>query len=389
MLVGTSQLSNGSAVFTTNADLAPGTYQASVSYAGTSTDSASSSSTVNFTVVATAVATTTTLTSSTYKTAEGKPIVLTASVSPQSKGGTVTGTVVFYIGDSYAGNGQLSSGKAVLNVTSKITPGTYQVDAIYKGDSVDLTSTSKKITIEITQDAAAATTTQISASTTKPAVGATTVLTASVADGSSTAPTGTVNFYLGQTLIGSGTLTGGVAHYDLVASMAAGTYQLTASYTGTSQDSASSSAPLTITIAPSVVATTTSLISSASQVKQGQAFSLTAVVTPTSGNTAATGSVNFYLGQTQVGSALLAGGKAILAVSNTFAPGNYQVTAAYAGNSTESESTSAPLELTIGLNEVATTTSLVTSASQITQGQGLAWLDGSRCSRDGYRDTAG
>lgn len=371
-LVGTAQLSSGKAVFTTNADLSPGTYQASVNYGGSSSDSASSSPKLNFTVVADTVATTTSLSSSTTKAAVGTPITLTATVTPQTSGVSVSGAVTFYLGQTALGTGQLASGQAVLQIASSLAAGTYELTAVYAGNSTDLTSTSNTVTLTITPDIIP-TSVQLAAAATKLTAGQSTTLMAKViADANGTVPTGTVNFYLGQTQVSSATLSGGSATSTFAANMTPGTYQLTAAYTGTSQDSASSSAPLTITIAPSVVATTTSLVSSASQLTQGQEFSLTASVAADSGTATPQGNITFYLGQTQIGSATLSAGKATLAMANSFGPGTYQVTAKYGGSNVDSGSVSAPLTLTISPAISATSTTLTASSTQLAQGQSFS-----------------
>jgi alpha-L-arabinofuranosidase len=346
-VIGTSQLSGGVAKFTINADLAPGTYNGTASYMGTSTDAPSTSAAITFTVVANTVATVTSLTSNTTQTAEGSPVVLTAAVLPQTPGVTATGAVTFYLGQTALGTGQLAGGQAVLSIATQFAPGSYQLSAVYAGNGTDDGSTSNLVTLTITADAVA-TSVQLTVSPTQLTSGQSTVLAAKVAAaGGGSAPTGAVNFYLGQTKIGSATLSNGIADYNYVASMAPGTYQVTATYAGTSQDNASSSAPVTITIVPSVVATTTSLTSSASQVTQGQSFTLAAVVAPTSGSATPQGTVSFYLGQTQVGTVALSSGNATFTDSSSIAPGTYQLTAVYTGNSQDSASTSSPVTLIV------------------------------------------
>jgi hypothetical protein len=187
-------------------------------------------------------------------------------------------------------------------------------------------------------------------------------------------PSGTVTFYLGQQSIGTATLDGGTATLPVNSSnISPGTYNLTASYGGSSEDDPSTSPPVTITIAPSGVATTTTLRSSTSQLTEGQAFSLSAAVTANSGSNTPAGTVSFYLGQAKIGSATLNGGVATLSTtSSSVSPGTYNLTAAYSGSNVDNPSTSPPLTITIAPNVVATATTLSIDPKQPVAGQSMA-----------------
>ena len=67
-------------------------------------------------------------------------------------------------------------------------------------------------------------------------------------------------------------------------------------------------------------ATTTNLRSSASQITAGQSFSLSAAVTASNSSDTPSGTVSFYLGQANIGTATLAGGVATLSVTSSFSP---------------------------------------------------------------------
>lgn len=373
--VGTAYLSGGTAKLTINADLAPGTYQAEATYQGTSTDAASTSAKTTFTITAATVATATSLTSNTTRIVEGNQVALTASVTPQTPGVTATGAVTFYLGQTALGTGQLAGGQAQFKLSSPLAPGTYKLLAVYAGNGTDLTSTSNSVSLTVTADAAA-TSIQFSASPLQFTEGGSTVLTAKVsATGTTIVPSGTVNFYLGQSRVGSASLIAGVASSTYVANLAPGTYPLIASYAGNAQDNASSSTPVTITIQPSVVATTTSLTLSASQLTQGQSFTLTATVAPASGTSTPQGTVTFYLGQTQLGTATLVAGSATLNQANSLAAGSYQISAAYSGSAQDTASISNSLVLVIGeapslaQQPITTVTALTITPQQPTSGQ--------------------
>ncbi len=374
-LIDTTTLSNGTATFTTTVAGPVGTFTAYAAYKGTSTDLASHSTMTTITISAAAAATTTTLTSSSTQATQGNPVTLSAAVVPQGKGATVGGAVTFYLGSTSLGSAQLVNGTAALTFNAQFAPGQYQLSAAYQGNATDLASKSNTVPLTLTQSVAA-TVTQLSSASTQLTTGQTTLLTSTVTAHNGATPTGSVNFFLGTTQLGTSALNNGVASFTLNASMAAGTYQLTAVYAGSTQDSTSSSAPLSITIAPSVVATTTSLTISASEVAPGQPFTLSAVVAQRTGTVVPQGTVTFYLGQTALGSATLSSGKASFAVTNSFASGAYQLTAVYAGstsgNQQDSASTSAPIPLAVSNSLVATSTVLVASAPQITAGQGFS-----------------
>jgi alpha-L-arabinofuranosidase len=378
-LVTTLQLSNGQASYTATLSMEAGAYQLIAKYSGSSIDNPSSSAPLNFTVTAT---TAVNLTSGATQVTEGSPVALTASVVPQFGTGTATGAVSFYLGQTAIGTQQLAAGVATASLQINLPPGQYPLTAVYAGDTNDEGATSNTLTLTVVAPVtpAISTNTTLTATPTQLTQGQTMQLAATVTAASGAAPTGSISFYLGQTQIGSTNLAAGTgssatASASVSATMAPGTYQLTAVYAGTSQDSASSSAPVTITIAPSVVATTTTLVSSASQLTQGQSFTLTATVAG-SDSVVPQGNVNFFLGQTQLGSAALAGGQAVWTGAASFAPGTYTVTAVYSGNTQDSTSTSSPVLLVINPATVAptifsTNTVLAINPPQITAGQTL------------------
>jgi uncharacterized protein (TIGR03437 family) len=121
--------------------------------------------------------------------------------------------------------------------------------------------------------------------------------------------------------------------------------------------SANSQSGVTIPVAGSVAATTsTTLTSSPNPSVYGQAVTLTATVSPST----ATGTVTFKEGSATLGTSTLAGGQAVLVVS-TLAVGTQLLTAAYGGDSNDAASLSTPVTQTV--NPAATTTTLTSSAN--------------------------
>src|SRR5277367_4141542 len=113
----------------------------------------------------------------------------------------------------------------------------------------------------------AATTTSLSASTMTPTTGQSVTFTATVAPKSGAGnPTGTVTFSDGNTQIGSVSLnSAGSAAFD-TSGLAVGTHSISGAYSGDANFAASTSSPVSVTIsAPAKIATTTSVLASATQ----------------------------------------------------------------------------------------------------------------------------
>jgi hypothetical protein len=370
-VLGTASLSSGTAPFTIpSTALTPGSYQLTAIYAGDSADAASTSAAVALTV---AQATTNVALIVPASVAVGQTASLNATVTP-SAGPTATGSVRFLSGQTVLATVDLSNGKASYTLSPvALAPGVYSLTASYSGNGNDLYSVSNAATMTVTADP---TTTVVSLPTTKITEGQSITVNAKVQASVGSTPTGTVNFYIGSTEIGSSQLSSGAASLTIAADMVPGTYQGVATYEGSSTAAASTSSAVTFTIvAPSAVATTTSLSSSATQVAEGSPIVLTASVSPQTQGVTATGAVTFYLGQTALGTGQLAGGQAVFNLNTQFAPGTYQLMAAYAGNASDQGSTSNPVTLIITPvvpTIVATTTTLSSSTSQITQGQPFA-----------------
>ena len=111
--------------------------------------------------------------------------------------------------------------------------------ATYSGDS-DYTSSNGALTQTVNQDAS---TTTLGVSSSSPVVGQSLTLTARVtaqSPGSGT-PTGTVTFYDGTTVLGTGTLGSGSAKLVLSTGLSLGTHSLTVAYDGDTNFLASSS----------------------------------------------------------------------------------------------------------------------------------------------------
>ena len=163
--------------------------------------------------------------------------------------------------------------------------------------------------------------------------------------GSTAAPTGTVTFLDGATVLGTAPLSAGAATFS-TASLAVGTHSLTASYGGDTTNAASTSNAVSEVIHSNVVATSSTLSVTPNPAVAGQAVQFTAQVTPATGTGVPTGTVTFLDGTSTLGTAALSSGVATFSLS-TLAIGAHNITASYAGDSSNAASLSSTSTVTI------------------------------------------
>ncbi len=160
--------------------------------------------------------------------------------------------------------------------------------------------------------------------------------------GDSLIPSGTVAFMNGATQLGTGTITNGVATFT-TSSLAAGTYPVTAVYSGDANFLTSTSTPVGLTVSTTPAAIIT-LTSSATTANSGQSVTLTATAAAFSGTGVPTGTITFQDGGNLLpnSTVTLSGGTAVL---NTTAlpPGNNELIAVYNGDSNFAANASADL----------------------------------------------
>ncbi len=227
--LGTVKLLGGEATFTFKT-LPAGSDSITAVYNGDSTIAPSTSPVLTQTV--NQDGTTATVTSNRNPSVYGQAVKFTATVAAEAPGsGTPTGTVTFMDGSTTLGTENLSGGKATLK-TSALGLGVQSITVVYSGDSNFLTSTSAVLNQTVNQDA---TTTSIASSLNPSTYGEKVTFTATVtasAPGSGM-PTGTVTFMDGSTMLGTGTLSGGVVTFS-TSSLSVGTHSITAVYSGDS-----------------------------------------------------------------------------------------------------------------------------------------------------------
>ena len=376
-VVGSGQVSNGVATFTT-ATLAAGVYNLTATYSG-DVNYASSASFPATTLTVTAVSTVATLVATISPTTAvaGTTVNVTATVTlpgTTAPAGTVLATIVLTGSTSTNAGTLATTGTNTAIATIPLTvpvAGTYSVivgcptNATYSCNSVTLTLISTAL-------AKIATSTVLTVLPATPVAGTVATLTASVTSATvgTTALSGTVSFYSGANLIGTGTIASGVATLSYTFPTSAAQI-LTAIYSGDTLYLASISSPVSTGVG--LAATTTILTSSASQLIAGGTITLTAQVAGTvAAGTPPTGTVSFYVSGVfprLLGTGtLLATGTGLSATSlfTTQIPsGSQTLYAVYSGDGTFATSTSAFVG--IGLTDYSVSFSAATLS--LTAGQ--------------------
>jgi hypothetical protein len=276
--IGTGTLStNGVATY--SGTLTGGAYTITASYAGDAAFNASVSSASTLTI-SSAGTTTTTLTVAPASSAYGSGATLTATVLA-GKTPAPSAAVIFMAGTAILGTANTNA-QGVASITVKPVVGMYSVVATYAGTYNQTSnptgygaSVSAGVMLTVTKAASNIT---LESSTSTAGIGSSFTLTGTVPAGA----TGTVSFYNGTVLLGTGMVgSGGTA--TLTSSIGtAGTYSLSAVYTGdTDYNGSTSSSAVQIVIAvPSitVAASPTSLT-----ISRGSTGTTTLTITPQGG----------------------------------------------------------------------------------------------------------
>jgi hypothetical protein len=362
-VLGTANLSGGTATFTTSTALPVGSDTIKATYSG-DPNFKTSSGTVAQTVAK--ASTTTAVISWADPSVFGQSVTYTATVSATAPGsGTPAGSVTFLNGSTTLGTVALSGGSASYS-TAKLATGSDTITVTYNG-SASFAGSSTSLIQTVDQDA---TTNGVTSSLDPSTYGQSVTFTATVsasAPGAGT-PTGSVAFYDGSTLIGSSTLSGGKATLKTSA-LPVGPDLITVAYNGDTNFLASTSTTLTQIVNQD--ATTTKLASSANPAVYGEPVTLTATVGASApGSGTPTGTVTFLDGTTILGSGTLSGGTTTLSTSS-LAVASHTITAVYSGDPNFTTSTSAVLNQKV--NQDGSTTALASSVNPSTTGQSVTF----------------
>jgi phosphatidylinositol-3-phosphatase len=313
------------------------------------------------------------------------PTMLTGAAATGTFGGTASATVTlatisgapisgravsFAINAAPAGSAQTdAAGAAILsgiNMTG-VNAGSYAgaLTVTFAGDaSHQGSSTTGTLTV-----APAATATALVASPSTIGLLQPVRLTATVTPATSSfgAVAGSMQFFVNGTPLGSSAVTSGTA--TLTANgMPSGADAVTATYVPDGNHLGSASAPSVITVAPAAASTFTFAISP-SPVPSGQSSVLVAVVETLAGVLPTDGSVQFFDGQTVVGTANVASG--VAATTSALTLGTHAIVARYLGTPALAASTSAPTVATVcqGVPPRAVRETLTISPASATLGQ--------------------
>ena len=354
--LGTQNLINGAAALNISS-LTVGSHSLTVTYNGSSSFPSSTSALLNQAV--TQATTATALTALPNASTFGQSVTFSATIAPQYSG-AVTGTVTFYDGSTPIGSSAVSGNQAGI-ATSSLSAGTHSITAAYAGNTNFLPSGSAVLSQPV---GVGATTVSVGSSLNPSSYLQAATLTAAVAGPGGT-PTGSVNFYDDGISLGTTPLSGNGQASLTIATLAAGSHSITASYSGNSNFAASTSSLFTQNVNQ---ATTTTVV--APSVNPGivaSPLALTATVTGQYGGVPS-GTVSFLSNGKVLGSATVSGGQATLTTSFS-AIATYSITAVYLGSEDYQGSLAGTLSEVIAKG--TTTTTLSPSANPSSYGQSV------------------
>ena len=373
-------INNGVATFSTST-LSAGPHSITAVYNGDSAFTTSTSSAISQSVIATS----TTALSSSANSAVAYNTAVTFTATVSGSAGTPTGTVQFYLDDSPLGAPvTLSSGVATYtslvnsgsNSNVPLPAGSLNIKAIYSGDSSYSNSTSSVVNQVVNSTTATA----VTSSTASTLLGSTATFVARVTNTSgsnASAPTSAnVSFFDGSTLLGTVSATPVAStNYSeatfTISNLVAGNHNITAEYAGDPQNffSNSESSVLSHSV---VLNTTTTVTATPANAFQNDQVTFSATVARTSAGAMPTGTITFFNGNTQLGSAVpLVNGVATYTTTFTN-PGTQNITAKYSGDNGVTSTSEGSISKQI-LETQITSTVLASSANPSANGSAVTF----------------
>jgi subtilase family serine protease len=277
--IGTPQTLSSGVASLQYSGLPVGASTITATYGGDSKNAPSTSSPLIETITTTGDSTTTVVTSNLNPSTYGLSVQFSATVTTTS-GNPPSATVTFQDGSTPIGFGTLSpinssSGIATFS-TSALTAGAHSITGLYSGDLNDNgTSTSPAIQQVVTK---AATTTSASVSPSGANVKSSGPILMSAAITPSSGPTGTVNYIVDGTVVGSAKL-GSTFSYN-PSSLASGNHSVTASYSGDSNFNSSTSSAVNLSVEDFKLTANPTTVSISAP---GQSGTTTLTITPLGG----------------------------------------------------------------------------------------------------------
>jgi hypothetical protein len=309
------------------ASLSVGSHSVTATYTGVTRFAASTGSLP--TQVVNPSNTHTTVTASANPSVFGQPVTFTASVVPvKPGGGTVTGTVVFFVDGQSVSTVPLVTGSASNPPEADLSVGSHTVAAVYQGTASYNTSQGSVPGDQVVNEAG--TTISIGSSANPSVFGQPVSYTVTVgpADPGTGTPTGNVSVFFNGSLLQTLALSNGSASTDPTSTVHAGTYGVTATYEGDGNFNAGTSGTFFQSV--NAAGTTTTVVSAMSPTVFGQPVTFTATVTATApGAGTPTGHVQFSADGTSFGTSLLSGGSAVSPPIASLPAGPHTVTATY------------------------------------------------------------
>jgi hypothetical protein len=316
--LGVAAVSGNVATISTSA-LTIGTHSISAVYSGDNNFTGSAATSVP--QVVNKAVTNATLISSVNPANAGQNVRFTVTVS--SSGPTPTGSVQFLNGTTVLATLKLKSGSASYG-TKTLPAGSNMISANYFGDF----NNSGSNATPLNEFVLAATTTTLTSSPNPSVYGQPVVLSATVTSASGSPADGeTVTFKQGNSILGTGTLVGGIATFSTT-TLGVGTKAVTAVYSGDSGFVSSTSKAYSQAIGKA--ATTTTVTSSQVPSSPGQPVTFTATVTPQFSGIP-TGSVTFSDGLKVLQTVALNNGTASITTVK-LSVGDHHIAATYKGS---------------------------------------------------------
>jgi trimeric autotransporter adhesin len=296
-----------------------GTHSLTATYSGDASFNSTTAGPFVFTVNPLSV--TPTLASGETQITAGSPLQLTASfASSLSAGGNSvnnrtpglsgpTGTVTFtdtttstVLGTAPVVPTATFTASSVLTTSAITTSGANSITAAYSGDTNYAATTSTALSITV--GTATATSVAVTSSANPTTLGGRPTFTATVSGGSTQPTSGTVTFYDGTSVLGTGTV--GSTHTATFrpassSAFVGGSHNITAAFGGIASTAAASTSPVFVETVTQ--GTTSTQLTNTTAAGAGQTVTFSAVVTPSSTSTtyAPTASVQFYDGVNPIG----------------------------------------------------------------------------------------
>jgi hypothetical protein len=264
----------------------------------------------------------------------GSPVTITDTI-PTVAGTAPTGTVNFFDFGVQIGTGTVNAQGVATLVTSTLPVGTDSLTATYLGDRNYAQVTAGPVNQVVTTVISGASL-AVGPNPTTFGTSVTFIETIPITNG--TPATGQVLFYQHNTLVGAGTLAGGIATISTT-TLPVGTDPITATYIGDTNYAAVNSGPVNEVINKANGPDT--LAVSPDPAIFGSTVTMTDTI-PTVGGVAPTGTVTFYNNGTAIGTAPVVNGVATL-TSTTLPVGSDPITATYGGDGNYATVTTGPV----------------------------------------------